>query len=244
MSYRIRPLFLGSKVSDKSESLYLYPRGEEVRCCYCCFLVEGEGHKFLVDVGMPSQEYIAGKPFTVLEDAVRFEDALKRAGVDPEEIHIVILTHLHYDHCFNLDKLPNARIYVQKRELANALAPMPCERRVYSLLPECGAPGWLSGVGRFEVVDGDCEILPGVHVYLMPGHSPGSQSVSVCTSEGIYVMTGDYIPILDNYEKCIPNTIHSSLREWYESYEKLSRLNAKLLPGHDMRVFDREVYGE
>lgn len=243
MCYKIKPLFLGSKTGDKSDSMYLYPSGEEIRCCYCCYLVEGNGIKFMVDVGMPSQEYIKGKPFTVLGDAVALEDALKKAGAAPEEIDVVILTHLHYDHCFNLALFPKAKVYVQKKELAHALAPMPCERRIYSLLKECGKPGWLDGVGRFEAVDGDAEIMPGVRVILTPGHSPGSQSVVVETNEGSYVMTGDYIPIMDNFEKCIPNTIHNSLRQWYESYDKIKQLNARLLPGHDMCVFHREVYG-
>ena len=244
MKYKIRPLFLGSKVSDKSDSLYLYPYGEKFTTCYCCYLVENDDEKFLVDVGMPSQEYIKGRPFTVLGDAVTLDEVLLRANVRPEEIRTIVLTHLHYDHCFNLDMFPGARVFVQHRELAYALTPLPCEMRIYSLLEECGRPGWLDGIGRFEVVDGDKEIMPGVRVMLTPGHSPGSQSVAVDTAEGVYVMTGDHIPIYDNFEKCIPNTIHNSLSEWYASYEKLRAHPCKILPGHDLRVFERAIYGE
>lgn len=243
MHYRIKPLFLGSKVSDKSESLYLFPYGEKTSTCYCCYLVEGPEGKFMVDAGMPSQAYIQGKPFTHLEDAVPLDEALLRAGAVPDEINCIILTHLHYDHCFNLGMFPKAKIYVQRRELAYALTPLPCEKRIYSLLKECGVPGWLEGVGRFELVDGDVQIMPGVRVLLTPGHSPGSQSVAVDTAEGTFVMTGDCIPLYENFEKCIPNTIHNDLSEWYASHAKLSAGEYKLLPGHDMRVFDQAVYG-
>lgn len=69
------------------------------------------------------------------------------------------------------------------------------------------------------------------------------ETIVVDTAEGKYVMTGDYIPILDNYKLCIPNTIHNSLREWYASYDKIKALNAQLLPGHDLSVFERKQYG-
>ena len=76
MNYKIRPLFLGSKEGDKSDSLYLYPQGEKYTACYCCYLVEGEGAKYLVDAGLPEPSCIQDKPFAKLKDAVSLREAL------------------------------------------------------------------------------------------------------------------------------------------------------------------------
>ncbi len=244
--YKIYPVFLGSIQSDKSRSLHQYPAGEPIRTSYTCFVLKGNGKTIMVDTGLPTQDDIKSnnKPFRIMQDAPDLKDALAKIGIDPLDVTDIILTHLHYDHSCNIDLFPNAaKIYVQQREIRHALDPLPAEYRIYSLQKECGTPEWVKGLGRFELVDGDVDLMPGIRVLLTPGHSPGSQSVVVDTQNGIYVLTGDYIPIMDSFTKRIPNAILNSIDDWYASYDKIAALDATLLPGHDSTVHDTKVYG-
>ena len=246
MSYKVIPVFLGSMELNKKEMLYNYPRSEKIRMAYSCFVIQGPDRTILVDTGLPSQRDIIGnnKPFRVMQDAPDFVDALKSVGVSAESVTDVIFTHLHYDHCCNLRHLPNVeRIFVQKREVEHAVAPLAGEYRIYSLLPECGTPEWTQGLGKFCLVDGDAQLMPGISVMTTPGHSPGSQSVIVDTDNGRYVITGDYIPIMESFTEKIPNSIINDLQQWYDSYDKLAALGATLLPGHDICVFEQKQYG-
>lgn len=246
MGYQIIPVFLGSVQCDKADSMYLYPRGEMFCTVYACFVIQGYGRTILVDSGLPSQEDIRknGKPYRLMEDAPDILEALRRVHIRPEQVTEIILTHLHYDHSCNLELFPNAgRIYVQRRELAYALVPMEVEKRIYSLDEACAGPEWLKGLSRFQIVDGDFELFPGIRVILTPGHSPGSQSVVVDTEKGAYILTGDCIPVLECFVRKIPNAIHNDLKAWYRSHEKIAGIRGNLLPGHDACIFNQSVYG-
>lgn len=245
--YTIQPIFLGSMTADKGNSLYRYPKGEIIRSVYACFALRGNGETILVDSGLPSQQDIRTnhKPFRQMNDAREFTAALAGIGIEAAQIRKVILTHMHYDHCCNLRLLPNLeKVYVQKRELLHAVSPREDELYYYSLLPECGKPEWTDALGKLELLDGDGEILPGIRVILTPGHSPGSQTVLVETSQGLHLLTGDFIALMDSYTNRIPNAIVNNLDEWYSSYDKVHSLAAaRVLPGHDPIIFEQEVYG-
>ena len=78
---------------------------------------------------------------------------------------------------------------------------------------------------KFELIDGDARLATGIGVMLTPGHTPGSQSVSVRTSEGEYLIAGDTIPLYDNLDVAddapfIPNGIFTDLEKYYQSLQK------------------------
>ena len=245
--YKIKPIFLGSIRNNKKDILYQYPYNEECITVYACYALLWGKDVILVDSGLPSQEDIRrnGKPFRQMADAPDFLTALERTGIDATRVETVILTHLHYDHCCNLRLLPNLkRVFVQKREVLHALHPREDERYYYSLQKKCGKPEWTDALGKLEILDGDHPVLPGIQVFLTPGHSPGSQSVLVQTAKGPHLLTGDYITVMDSYTKCIPNSIINNLDEWYASYDKVKSISAaRILTGHDSCIFDQDVYG-
>ena len=245
--YKIKPVFLGSMKNNKKNVLYQYPYDEPCTTVYACYALLRDEEVILVDSGLPSQEDIRqnGKPFRQMADAPDFLAALERTGINADRIETVILTHLHYDHSCNLRLLVNLkRVFVQKREILYALHPKEGDLYYYSLQEACGKPEWTDALGKFEILDGDQPILPGIQVFLTPGHSPGSQSVLVQTEKGPHLLTGDYIPVMDCYTKCIPNSIVNNLEAWYTSYDKVKSLHAvKILTGHDACTFDEEIYG-
>ena len=248
MQYKIYTVFLGDVITDKGDSLRGTPHGVPLKTVYSCFALRDEnGKAMLVDSGLPSQEDIVKnhKPYRRMPGAPDFVTALANTGVDPDEIETVVLTHLHYDHSCNLKNKKNLKeVYVQQKELLYAIAPKKEDLYYYSLREDCGGPEWTDALGKFKILDGDSQICEGVHVLLTPGHSPGSQSVDVDTAEGVFILTGDFISILESFTTRTPNAILNNEKDWFDSYEKIAAIpDAIILPSHEKRIFDRRVYG-
>jgi N-acyl homoserine lactone hydrolase len=95
------------------------------------------------------------------------------------DVVAVINTHLHFDHCGGNRRFAGTPTYVQRAELAAAVAPDYLEE-------------WVRFPGASYVeLDGDVELFDGVSVLFTPGHSPGHQSVLVETDDGLTVLGGD-----------------------------------------------------
>jgi glyoxylase-like metal-dependent hydrolase (beta-lactamase superfamily II) len=131
--------------------------------------------------------------------------SLGRLGVRPEEVDLVLTTHLHWDHAGGFTRrgadgqleltFPNARHVVQRAEWDFALDPDPRSRAGYledDLLPVAEA-------GLLELVDGEAEIVPGLVVRQTGGHTPGHQLVVVRASDDLScVVTGDLVGMRPN----------------------------------------------
>ena len=158
-------------------------------------LAETPQARILVDTGIGSK----------ISDRFREIYAVERPGmpdgfpVPTEEIEVVLLTHLHFDHCGGSTvrrdghlqpTFPRATYYVQKQEWEDALHPN--ERSRASYLPENFVP--LQEAGVLRLLEGDQEVLPGVRVLVTPGHTRAHQIVVFETSEGIVAFAGDFLP--------------------------------------------------
>jgi glyoxylase-like metal-dependent hydrolase (beta-lactamase superfamily II) len=127
-------------------------------------------------------------------------DALQRLSIRPEEVDAVIPTHLHWDHAGGLTRrnetggveltFKNARHFVQRSEWDFALRPDIRSQSAY--ITDDFTP-LADGNRAVEFVDGDTEVLPGVHVRLVAGHTPGSQVVIVRSGELACAVTGDLV---------------------------------------------------
>jgi N-acyl homoserine lactone hydrolase len=103
--------------------------------------------------------------------------ALADAGSRPDDVTLVVNCHLHFDHCGGNPALAGRPVIVQGTELAAAHAPD------YTLPELVDAPGV-----RYEELDGEAEVLPGVLVLPTPGHTAGHQSVVVRRDDGVVVV--------------------------------------------------------
>lgn len=245
MSYQIIPLLQGyAENTDKSVLVYRHAFGDKYRLPNGFFLIRGNGENILVDTGTATNEEIAAMNFTQLAESRSFEEVLAAEGVDPLSITKVIMTHLHWDHCWNLNKLPNAKVYVQKRELTHAMSPYPPERRSFGYIDGYTDPHWLAAASQIVPLEGDTEILPGLRVITTGGHTYGGQSVLVDTAQGTYAIVGDFVLILESMDTGIPLGLFVSQREWYEGYHKLKSLDlAGILPTHDLITYEHKIYG-
>jgi glyoxylase-like metal-dependent hydrolase (beta-lactamase superfamily II) len=85
----------------------------------------------------------------------------------------------------------------------------------------------------------DAEVVPGIRVMWIGGHTPCSQAICVQTAQGEAILTGDTVSLLANIEKQIPMGIYHNLEECRAALKKLAQRDAIILPSHDPGVFDR-----
>jgi glyoxylase-like metal-dependent hydrolase (beta-lactamase superfamily II) len=106
----------------------------------------------------------------------------------------------------------------------------------------------LKALRRTEMVEGEVTIETGVTLVPLPGHTPGFQGVLVDLASGRRcLIAGDTLPLWENWEKNslgfqTPSGIHHNLRDYYETYKKMASMADLILPGHDMKVLEKEVY--
>ena len=170
-----------------------------------------------------------------------FTACLQKNDIDPDSIKKVILTHLHWDHCWNMDKLPNAEFYVQKKEIQSAVSPMPYEKIHYAYWGGIyEIPVFLKCINQVTALEGESQIAPGIRVIPTPGHTAGSQTVLVDTSKGTFAIVGDFANLPMALEgKGWPPGLITSAEDWYESFARLKKENyQKVLTFHD-----NEAYG-
>ena len=129
------------------------------------FVVTHAGGAVLVDTGVGGPDQVLSD-WRVVNRSVA--DALAELDLTPGDIGLVINTHLHFDHCGQNSVFKHAPVYVQRAELDRAQRESP---------QLCDWFGFMDA--RFELLDGDAEILPGLSVITTPGHTVGHQCVVV-----------------------------------------------------------------
>ncbi|MDA0733779.1 MAG: MBL fold metallo-hydrolase [Chloroflexi bacterium] len=164
-----------------------------------CLLLQVGGKNVLVDTGVGPKENDKDKENLGLVPS-RLLKGLKGVGLTPKEIHAVILTHLHFDHCGGCTRLdragnlvptfPKATYYVQRECWDDASNPN--ERCLASHRSENFLP--IADRSQIELVDGDSEIFPGLNVIVTGGHARGHQMVMFNHGGERIVFLGDIIP--------------------------------------------------
>ena len=128
--YKILPLILGNIEIDKSAMMYFTHCGTKIKIPIVCFYIKGGDKHILVDTAPASisQKHCPVDPVT---DIQSLEDALGEINLTPDDIDIVIQTHLHHDNVGNSAKCRRAKVIVQEDELKFALAPHPLFANLY-----------------------------------------------------------------------------------------------------------------
>jgi len=168
-----------------------------------CLLVEAPNALVLIDTGIGNKY---GEKFAdiygVLNsgDPTRLEDGIRDAGFEPEDVDIVLSTHLHFDHAGGntvrgedgviRPAFPNARYVVQKGELE--FAHSQNERIRASYLLDNIEP--VTEAGLWDLVEGEAEVTEGIRVVPTPGHTPHHQSVLVSSDGDTACFLADVCP--------------------------------------------------
>jgi len=260
-TYTIRPINTGFATTSRAKYIihhsahkYFDVQGEQ-DLPVIVFLVEGNGMKILVDTGMSNTE-IAHKyhhPGSYQPEGYAIPDQLKSIGIDPKEIDVVILTHLHWDHCYHLHEFSNAAFYVQEIEYEFAKKPILFYYKSYEYPELYGMTPQFDGIA-FNVINGEAELFDGISVYPSPGHSIGHQTVVINTTEGPYHCCGDLVFTYENfravpelkYEITPPSRFQDIVASWNSIVECKRRAKSTdfILPTHEILVLKRDLIGK
>ncbi|HEX3468612.1 MAG TPA: N-acyl homoserine lactonase family protein [Candidatus Elarobacter sp.] len=231
LALSITPVRVGAREAESSLFLYLTDAGRPIEIEYRLWVIRGGGRTIVVDTGLPLDE-ARRRGITVAVDA---GEALRAAGIDPQAVDTVILTHLHWDHGSNVGAFPNAQVVVQRAEIDWLREPMqrhPSIGRFYS--DDLSAFTTLAEQGRLRLLDGDAAVADGVAVWHVGGHTPGSQMVVVDVDGGRAVICGDAIPLNRNFTDDIPTSIHGDVRDAIRAMERVRALAPlRIYTGHD-----------
>src|SRR5438309_373985 len=164
-----------------------------------CLLIRDADNVVVVETGAGPKLTERQKEIFGIQDPPRLLDELKTLGVRPADVTLVINTHLHFDHSGGntyrddgriVPTFPRASYVFQRREWADAIAPN--ERSRGSYLPDDYAP--LEAAGKLELIDESVEILPGVRLDRVQGHTRGTQTVRITDRDTTLFFSSDFMP--------------------------------------------------
>ncbi|HEY0828882.1 MAG TPA: N-acyl homoserine lactonase family protein [Bacilli bacterium] len=233
------------------EAIFLFMRGfDKVRDVNCYFwLMQGGGRNILVDTGMggefenklreSARKSEKGFPVAPGEDTLSL---LEKHNLRPDDIDIVILTHLHHDHIANIPLFTKAKVIVNRKGWYAAKNPL---HPVFDQFPKdvldyMEASMW----DQIKLVEDEAEIIPGIEVMWTGGHTACSQAVKIATERGKVILTGDVAYLYDNLEQNHPIGLAVSLYESVAALKRFREENAILLPGHDKEILTRYPGGK
>jgi len=164
---------------------------------------------------------------------------IAEAGIRPEDVTDVVVSHLHMDHAGGIRFFPSATVHLQRAE------------RRWAQFPDAfGAPGFVKddfdhpGI-NYRLHEGDTQIVPGVHAVLTDGHTPGHQSLVVDLSSGRFVLSGDAAYRREQIDRMIPPP---TTTDEYAAIKSLARLKgfedrdgATILVAHDIEQWKSTV---
>lgn len=238
--WNVMALKMGELTVERSTLTYFRDFGQSVAIPMWSTAVWNEEHRILIDTGVHDAGWVDFNLGPCVQDTDEDLTAALRKGLgwSPEDVDIVINTHLHYDHCGNNKLFTNARFIVQRREWIAAHSPIPSQKDIYvsELYDSVDYFSWI-------FVEDEAEVVPGIKVFLTPGHSDGHQSVLINTQEGKLCVSGDVSNLLVNIRENIPAGILTSTKDIYESMDRVRRLADYILPGHEPSIRKYQTSG-
>ncbi len=219
------------------------PRNENLDIPLMFWLIRGQGQIILLDAGFHRQSW--AKRYNVT-GFVRPDDAVRRAGVNPDQVQDIILSHAHWDHAGGAELFPAATIWIQEEEYAFYTGPA---------WQSGGRPGGIepsdmmylvqrNTEGKLRLIDcDDCEMLPGIRVYTGARHTFASQYIRIEGNPPV-VLASDNAYLYRNLETrtAIPTFEPSDRENNLRALERMIALAGSIehvVPGHDPEVFRR-----
>ncbi len=219
------------------------PKDQRVDIAMVVWLIRGEGHTILFDSGFHRDTFLKDFPMT---DYLRPDEAVKTAGVQPEAVTDVVISHAHWDHMGGMDLFPRATVWIQKDEY-----------RYYTM--DAWQPGGRHGgidpedvkellqlntEGRVRLVDGDnVEIFPGIRAYTGARHTYASQYLRV-DGNPPFVLASDNCYFYLNLSSHLASATFSEA-DHAANIAAQSRMIAlagsvdRVVPGHDALQFQK-----
>jgi glyoxylase-like metal-dependent hydrolase (beta-lactamase superfamily II) len=243
--YSIQAIRLANSPGDSVADMVVgAPKDEKIDTIYALWLIRGGGRNILFDSGFHRERWF--KVWTI-KDYLRPDEAVKLAGVTPEEVTDIVISHAHWDHMGGIDLFPKAVVWIQKEEF-----------RYYT------GPAWQRGgdhggidpedvqqlvrlntEGRLRLVDGDnVEIFPGIRAYTGGRHTFASQYLRVA-GDPPFVLASDNVYLYRNLAEHKPSATFSdadhaaNIAAQSRMIELAGGNPDRVLPGHDAAQFQK-----
>jgi glyoxylase-like metal-dependent hydrolase (beta-lactamase superfamily II) len=164
-----------------------------------CLVARGEGRTILVDVGSGTGYDDKTHQIYKFEEMRPLAGAVEAAGIVPDDVTDVVLTHLHFDHGAGVAEpdgdgwslvFPGATHHVQTAQWRHALAPNPRDRASYY----ADRLKTMENAGVLQLHDGPWTLCPGVELMVFDGHTPGQQLPLIEGNGDAVFFCGDLIP--------------------------------------------------
>ncbi len=240
--YSIQAIRYASAEDDAAELVMGAPH-EKMNLAMVIWLIRGEGRNILFDSGYHRDTFAKEFPAT---EYIRPDEAVKLAGVQPEEITDIVISHAHWDHMGGIDLFPKALVWIQKEEF-----------RYYT--GDAWQPGGdhggidpedvqelvkLNTEGRLRLVDGDnVQLFPGIRAYTGGRHTYASQYLCV---EGTptFVLASDNLYLYRNLAEhkasaTFSDADHAANIRNQERMVQLAGSPDRVVPGHDALQFQK-----
>jgi len=200
-----------------------------------CYLVRTSDAVVLFDTGV-SPRAVPGlrrnDPLARFTDADLLVHRLDALGLQAQDIDLVIISHLHYDHAGGAELFAKSELIVQRDEYAAGHHPPPFYASFY-YRKNFDLPGY-----RWRLLDGDAELAPGLTVLRSDGHTPGHQSLLVELAQtGPVILSGDACYWQEHVEaERVPGVVWnpSAALHSIKRLKTLARLvGGRIFPSHD-----------
>jgi len=219
------------------------PKEEKIDIAFVIWLIRGGGRNILFDSGFHREKWFKYFPMT---DYLRPDEAVKLAGVNPEEVTDVVISHAHWDHVGGIDLFPKAAVWIQKEEFRyytgeawqaggqhGGIDPEDAEQLVR-----------LNTEGRLRLVDGNnVEILPGIRAYTGARHTYASQYLRI-EGNPPFVLASDNCYLYRNLAEhkasaTFSEADHAANIKNHARMIELAGSAERVVPGHDSLQFQK-----
>ena len=244
---RFWPILTGTHRYDKSLSTRGRGTGTQIEAPIIAYLIETAHGRILYDVGCDyakisnpklRQAYYEHSAFPFgppqMEDEQRLPNRLAALGLQPADVDLVFLSHLHFDHGGSLKDFPHAEVHVHAQELAAAREPAD----------DAYFADDFRGDYRWRLAKSEYDLAPGVRAIESPGHTAGHMSLWIELPKGDPILLcGDAADLVENLDDEVAPGLCWRERDdlAVASIRKLKRLaretQAELWPNHDLSFY-------
>jgi N-acyl homoserine lactone hydrolase len=243
----LQVLFLGVIPKyDKGFMTFMVDQGRSLELPFLSFLVRADEGNILIDVGLHPEDVEAaiGQKVT-LPPEHHLPRQLQNVGLSMNDINMVVLTHLHPDHIGWLNFLPQAKVYAQKEEYRYTMYPYTVSPAPFTPVVDCPQRYKFRDI-KWNLIDGDQIIIPGLSVILTSGHTAGHQAVMVDLPEsGPILIAGDAAFLQESLDE---ELIPASFFDARQSLLSIKRMKlwaqirkGRIFPGHDYAYWQQRM---
>jgi N-acyl homoserine lactone hydrolase len=230
--YALQNGFMGA---ERALLFYGEFSGDRVQIPVTCYLIRTSDAVILFDTGLSPRAVpglMRNDPMARFTDEDLLVHRLDVLGLKADDVDLVVLSHLHYDHAGGAALFGKSELCAQRDEYAYAHHPAPFFAPFY-YRKNFDLPGY-----RWRLLDGDSELVPGVTALRTDGHTPGHQSLFVELPEsGPVILSGDCCYWLEHFEhERVPGVVWNPTLALHsiKRLKTLARLRgARIFPAHD-----------